>query len=88
MARGYWRVQRYQVFYGDGSSIYASTEKQAVKLAKKYDGRAIECDGSRQIYPAAEHRVQSDECQASSDKQHEFYQGSTWRICAHCGTRR
>ncbi len=37
---------------------------------------------------AAQHRVQSDECQSSSDKQHEFYQGSTWRICAHCGTRR
>ena len=57
MARGYWRVQRYQVFYGDGSSVYASTEKQAVKLAKKYKGLAVECDGGRQIYAAAEHTL-------------------------------
>jgi hypothetical protein len=58
MARGYWRVQRYQVFYGDSKSVYASTEKQAVKLARKYDGRAVECDGGRQVYPAAEQSVQ------------------------------
>lgn len=52
MARGYWRVQRYQVFYGEnGESMYASTEKQAEKLAKKHNGYAIECDGGRQIYP-------------------------------------
>ncbi len=51
MARGYWRVQRYQVFYGEGNSVYASTEKQAVKLAKKLNGRAVECDGDVQIYP-------------------------------------
>ena len=30
----------------------------------------------------------ADECLGSSDGKHEFYQGSTWRICAHCGTRR
>lgn len=30
----------------------------------------------------------ADECPCSSDGKHEFYQGSTWRICAHCGTRR
>ena len=30
----------------------------------------------------------ADECPGSSDGKHEFYQGSTWRICAHCGTRR
>lgn len=30
----------------------------------------------------------ADECPNSSDGKHEFYQGSTWRICAHCGTRR
>lgn len=50
MARGYWRVQRYQVFFGQ-ASLYASTEKQAVKLAKKNGGTAIECDGGRQVYP-------------------------------------
>ena len=53
MAKGYWRVQRYQIFYGhlEQSSVYASTEKQAIKLAKELNGRAIECDGGKQIYP-------------------------------------
>lgn len=51
MARGYWRIQRYQVFYGDGNSLYASTEKQATSLAKRHNGYAIECDGGKQIYP-------------------------------------
>lgn len=54
MAKGYWRVQRYQVFYGEQSSVYASTEKQAVKLAKKLNGTAIECDGGRVVYPLPE----------------------------------
>lgn len=58
MAKGYWRVQRYQVFYGEQSSVYASTEKQAVKLAKKHNGMAIECDGGRVVYPAAQHSVE------------------------------
>jgi hypothetical protein len=53
---------------------------------------------ARPLYEAAEKEIAqiesqltpraADECPASSDKQHEFYQGSTWRICAHCGTRR
>ena len=30
----------------------------------------------------------ADECPSSSDGKHELYQGSAWRICAHCGTRR
>lgn len=40
------------------------------------------------VIEAAEQSVQSDECPGSSDGKHEFYQGSAWRICAHCGTRR
>lgn len=48
----------------------------------------IMCVCGSQEWKAAEHSVQADECPGSSDGKHEFYQGSTWRICAHCGTRR
>jgi len=30
----------------------------------------------------------ADVCHESSDGIHQWYQGSTWEICAHCGTRR
>ena len=30
----------------------------------------------------------ADVCPDSSDGVHEWYQGSVWRECAHCGTRR
>lgn len=29
-----------------------------------------------------------DVCHESSDGKHQWYQGSVWEICAHCGTRR
>ena len=30
----------------------------------------------------------ADVCHKSSDGVHEWYQGSSWLICSHCGTRR
>ena len=30
----------------------------------------------------------ADVCPESSDGVHEWYQGSSWLICSHCGTRR
>lgn len=48
----------------------------------------IMCVCGSQEWKAAEQSVQADECPGSSDGKHEFYQGSVWRICAHCGTRR
>ena len=30
----------------------------------------------------------ADVCHESSDGVHEWYQGSSWLICSHCGTRR
>lgn len=83
MAKGYWRVQRYQVFYGEQSSVYASTEKQAVKLAKKHNGMAVECDGGRVVYPSAQHGVEADALPCGHNTGIEFGE-SSWS-CVVCG---
>jgi hypothetical protein len=43
--------------------------------------------GVRQHWRSLTKRA-ADVCHESSDGVHEWYQGSSWLICSHCGTRR
>ncbi len=66
--------------------INVTLDEETIKFYTE-QGKGNLSKGIRQQWRSLTPRA-ADVCHESSDGVHEWYQGSSWLICSHCGTRR